>query len=150
MHIYAHKYAYIYIFVCYSKGVRKIYKEIVCVNFKMVDINTFQERGGKQTSVYLPHDTWVLAKTNMIEFKKAMVFGIKFLIAEKSGLLDDYPACNLVEKVKTMTLRITTLQAQINKLNSGNPATDPKKEADEFFENLTTNCDPINAKEESQ
>jgi len=95
-----------------------------------MELDDFENRGARQTSVYLPNDLWISAKQNLIELKQAMIFGVKFLIAEKSGY--DYPDNKLMDKIKRLSKIIEEQGEEIYKLK--NPI-DPNidAEADEIL-----------------
>jgi len=83
-----------------------------------MDLNDF--KGGiKQTSIDLPSELWILAKQNLIEFKTALIFGIRFKIAEKEGF--DYPQNKLSERIAHLSKIIQEKTEEIedlkNKLN---------------------------------
>lgn len=59
-----------------------------------------ENQGQRQTSIFIPHDLWILAKQNLIEFRSALIFGIKFRIAEKEEY--DYPENKLSKKIQDL------------------------------------------------
>lgn len=68
------------------------------------DVSINESVGTKRITIDLPFKTWYLAKTNLLEFKEVMLFGIQFTLAEKGVL--EYPK----------TKRIVNLENNINKL----------------------------------
>jgi len=105
-----------------------------------MEIDDFTTQGARQTSVYLPNDLWVSAKQNLIEFKQAMIFGIKFLLAEKQGF--DYPENKLLGKIKVLQRAVTEAGEEIYKLENSKKEenninkVDAEKEADEILGGL--------------
>jgi len=53
----------------------------------------------KRTSIDIPYEIHNLARDNMIELKGALIFGVRFLLAEKG--ISDYPNCNIITEYKT-------------------------------------------------
>jgi len=104
-----------------------------------MDDSTFEdfERGSRQTSVFIPNALWTLAKQNLVEFKSAMIFGIKFKIAEKQGF--DFPDNSLVYKIHKLTEKIAELTNENELLRTQVPKIDPEqieKEADDILKEI--------------
>jgi len=79
-----------------------------------MEINDYDNNhGARQTSVYVPNDLWLSAKHNFIELRSAMIFGIKFLLAEKDVM--DHPENSLTEKIKKVHQK---LQEKCNELET--------------------------------
>ena len=57
------------------------------------------QRGIKRITIDLPLDIWTLAKSNIMEFKETLIFGIKFKMSEKDSLSYPYPNNNLSNKI---------------------------------------------------
>ena len=96
-----------------------------------MDINNSKYSGSRQTSVFVPDDLWKLAKQNFIEFKTAMIFGIRFLLADNDEDMEfEYPKNKLSEKLKNVTRLLNEKCMEIERLK--NPV-DAEKETDELF-----------------
>lgn len=65
---------------------------------------SWQKSGTKLTSVNVNLDLWHSAKQDGISLKKALEFGIKFLLADKIGF--DYPESNLSNKIQSITNKL--------------------------------------------
>jgi hypothetical protein len=89
----------------------------------MFDENTINldeaRLGNKKTTVDLPLPIWTQAKQNLIEFREALIFGIKFKLAEKdSGLTFEYPHNGLSLKIQSLAKKIQELYARIEELEA--------------------------------
>lgn len=99
-----------------------------------MDLNDY-ERGYKRFSIELPFDLWRSAKANLIEFKKACNFGVRFLLAEKDGgMTFTYPSNSLQEKIEKLTKLLQKkneeCEALRDQLNNDGKQEDARDEAD--------------------
>ena len=75
------------------------------------------QRGYKQVSVNLPLKFWTFAKQNIVVFRNALIFGIKFIVADKDGgLTYEYPECNLKEKLRLINAKLQETAEKCNQL----------------------------------
>lgn len=103
---------------------------------KEIEFEDFN-KGSRQTSVFIPSDLWILAKQNLIEFKSAMLFGLRFLIAEKDGF--GYPDNKLSLKIISLSKIIQEKNEEIERLQKEIPKVDIKqieKEAEDILKNI--------------
>ena len=99
-----------------------------------MDETNFQTQNtARQTSIFVPNDLWITAKQNLIEFKSALIFGIKFMIAEKQGF--DYPQNKLTEKTAKLQSLLNQKNQEIEDLKSP-VKIDAVKEADDILKDL--------------
>lgn len=99
-----------------------------------MDETNFQTQNtARQTSIFVPNDLWITAKQNLIEFKSALIFGIKFMVAEKQGF--DYPQNKLTEKIAKLQSLLNQKNQEIENLKSP-VKIDAVKEADDILKDL--------------
>jgi hypothetical protein len=80
----------------------------------------WQNKGDKLITINLPYELWIEAKQNLISFKKSVMFGILFFLAERD--LREYPPSRLLDKMNKMREQLEEL--------SNNLQSTPKELAD--------------------
>lgn len=106
-----------------------------------MDLNQpfIQREPTKVTTIALPFSIWEKAKINLIEFKKATIFGINFLIADKQGI--DYPHCNLTIKLQEINKKLSEVSDQYWELKDKYELEErktPEEEVDNLLKNVKT------------
>jgi hypothetical protein len=97
----------------------------------------------RQTSVNLEVDLWETAKRNLIEFKDALVFGIKFKLADADGF-GNYPPCNIITKLHTNIAKFQQLLNEANeKIEEFEKGKDLDKKMDELSEDAEKEADDV-------
>ena len=100
-------------------------------NSKIDEQRSWGKPPTRQTTANINIYLWEEAKRNLINFKEALEFGIKFLIADKEGY--NYPASKQTSKIERMAKIIQDLNGEINKLSGDKQVeeVDPKTIKDE-------------------
>jgi len=102
------------------------------------------QRESKQTTVDLPIEIWVCAKQNLILFKDAMMFGIRFLLAEKDeGLTYEYPDCMLLRKKEILARNFAEKCEECNRLKDQLEGKDPDSDDQKTKEDIKAEADEI-------